>query len=330
MQEIVFLIERYGLLVVFLNMLLDQAGLPLPAYPTLMLAAALGGRGGGQIAEIIAAGAGGALVADLGWYLFGARKGRRVLGLLCKISLSPDFCVRQTESVFAKVGSLSLLFAKFVPGLGVLSTALSGIMRIPLPKFVLLDGVGATLYVGVAVGLGAMFRNAIASVLATLSNLGEFGLIALLGALAAYLSLRWWQRQVFIRRLRMDRISVDELADMIGRGENPLILDVRPAEARLREGIIPGAQFAHPSDAIVSLASSPRDVEIVVYCACPNEASAATAARHLRRAGFRKIRPLLGGIQAWTDAGQPIVMIESAVTSETGREENPVKPAVTA
>lgn len=319
MQEIVFLIERYGLFVVFLNMLLDQAGLPLPAYPTLMLAAALSGSGGYGIAEVVAAGTAGALVADLGWYSFGARQGRRVLGLLCKVSLSPDFCVRQTESLFAKAGSASLLFAKFVPGLGVLSAALSGIVRIALSKFILLDGVGATLFVGVAVALGVLFRNAIASVLSTLSSLGEFGLIALVGALAVYLSLRWWQRQMFIRRLRMDRISVGELADLIDRGEKPLILDVRSSEARLREGIIPGALFAHPSDAVVTLASSPREAEIVVYCACPNEASAATAARHLRRAGFRKIRPLLGGIQAWTDAGQPIVMIESAAAGIDNR-----------
>ena len=74
-----------------------------------------------------------------------------------------------------------------------------------------------------------------------------------------------------------------------------VIFDVRPSEARLRDGIIPGALAAHPDDIDAILASYPPDIEIVIYCACPNEASAATAARHLKRVGFKKIQPLLGG-----------------------------------
>ncbi|MDE2181394.1 MAG: hypothetical protein KGJ78_00070 [Alphaproteobacteria bacterium] len=104
----------------------------------------------------------------------------------------------------------------------------------------------------------------------------------------------------------MDRISVDELVSMIDGGATPVTLDVRSGEARLRDGIIPGVIGAHPEDLEGVLALLAHGAEVVVYCACPNEASAATAARHLRRAGFRKIRPLLGGIDAWTKAGLPI------------------------
>jgi rhodanese-related sulfurtransferase len=104
----------------------------------------------------------------------------------------------------------------------------------------------------------------------------------------------------------MDRITVTELAQMIDSGKNPVIFDVRPAEIRLRDGIIPGAHVAHPSDIETALHEFPRDAEIVVYCSCPNEASAALAAQHLRRAGFKTIRPLLGGIEAWEKAGYPI------------------------
>jgi rhodanese-related sulfurtransferase len=93
---------------------------------------------------------------------------------------------------------------------------------------------------------------------------------------------------------------------MIDGGKRPVILDVRSEQSRLQDGMIPGAVPAHPSEIEDVLKAYPRDVEVIIYCACPNEETAAMAARHLKRAGYRKIRPLLGGIDAWASAGRPI------------------------
>jgi membrane protein DedA with SNARE-associated domain/rhodanese-related sulfurtransferase len=308
MQQIAWLIEQYGLLIVFFNVMASQAGVPLPAWPTLLVAGALSVAGGAPIGDVLVAAVAGSMIADLGWYTAAARFGRRVLALLCRISLSPDSCVRQTESVFGRVGPSALLFAKFVPGLGYVTTALAGTTGTALPLFLLLDAIGAAAYFAVPVVLGRIFHDAIDAVLATLSELGKYGVAIVLGALALYLLVRWIERQLFIRRLRMDRITVDELADLIDSGTSPVIFDVRPSEARTRNGIIPGAVAAHPTEIEPVLAQYPRDVEIVIYCACPNEATAAIAAQHLKRAGYRKIRPLLGGIDAWTQAGRPVDM----------------------
>ena len=65
MQHIISVIEQHGLLVVFLNVLLAQSGLPLPAFPTLMAAAALVTPSRYQVTEIILAGVAGSLIADL-------------------------------------------------------------------------------------------------------------------------------------------------------------------------------------------------------------------------------------------------------------------------
>jgi membrane protein DedA with SNARE-associated domain/rhodanese-related sulfurtransferase len=306
LHDIAVLIERYGLIVVFVNIFLSQAGLPLPVYPTIVVAAALAAGNVARIPEIVLAAVAGSLLADVAWFLASRQYGRRILGILCKLSLSPDSCVRQTETLYAKLGAASLLFARFVPGLGLVSIALSGITQVSVPVFVAFDSAGAALYAGSAVLLGIVFHNAIAAALATLAQLGGLGLALIVLALGIYLAARWWQRQAFIRQLRMDKISAEELATMIDAGTTPVILDVRAPEVRLRDGIIPGAVFAHPEDPELSLASYPRDVEIVVYCSCPNEVSAAVAAQHLRRAGFRKIRPLLGGLDAWSELGRPI------------------------
>jgi membrane protein DedA with SNARE-associated domain/rhodanese-related sulfurtransferase len=316
MQHVVSVIEQYGLLVVFLNVLLAQSGLPLPAFPILMTAGALVTENRYQVPEIILAGVSGSLIADLAWYWSGKRYGRRILRVLCKMSLSPDFCVRQTETVFLKVGPWSLLLAKFFPGLSTISVAMAGATRMSLPLFLLFNGIGAFLFVSVAVVLGRIFQNAITDALLMLADIGKVGILFVLAVLGLYLLARWWRRQAFIRQLGLDRITVDELRGLIDEGQKLLILDVRPKEVRAQEGIIPGAVPAHPEDIDPVVTAYSHDLEIVVYCACPNEVSAAIAAKHLKEAGFKKIRPLLGGIDAWIQAGQ---LVERASSPSTAR-----------
>ena len=248
----------------------------------------------------------GTLIADFVQYWCGRRYGQRFLGLLCKISFSPDFCVRRTEEVFARIGPWSLILAKFIPGLSLISVAMAGVTKMSVLTFLLLDLVGGSLFIGIIVALGVIFQDAISSLLSTLVDYGKFGLFAVFATIGLYVFMKWLQRRLFIRQLRMDRITVAELRKLIDDGKDLLILDVRPKKVRVDDGIIPGAVPAHPTDIDPIVMNSPRDAEVVVYCACPNEKSAATAAKHLKRAGFKKIRPLRGGIEAWIQAGHKV------------------------
>jgi membrane protein DedA with SNARE-associated domain/rhodanese-related sulfurtransferase len=305
MQHIASLLQQFGLLILVLNVLLEQAGLPLPSYPMLIVAGALTFTGGSLAPAVIAAAAA-AMVADLGWYLAGLRWGGKVLGTVCRVSLSPDSCVRQTQSLFSRAGPKALLFVKFLPGIGLVTVAMSGISGVSLQTFLLFDAIGAGLFVSVPIVLGRVFHGAVDVLLATIAQLGQYGAILLVAAFALYVCVRWIKRRLFMRQLRMDRISVAELAELINGGKTPVIFDVRPADARLRDGVIPGSLYV-PFDVTKTLDKYPRDAEIVVYCACPNEASAAVVAQQFKRAGFKTIRPLLGGIDAWAQAGLPIV-----------------------
>jgi membrane protein DedA with SNARE-associated domain/rhodanese-related sulfurtransferase len=311
MDDVVRLIEQFGLFAVFFTVLLDEGGLPIPASPLLAVAGALTARGELNLAAIIAAAVAGSFIADNSWYWLGRTRGRRVLGFLCKLSLSPDTCVRDTETMFVRVGPSALLFAKFIPALGNVTIALAGITRLSFAVFLPLEILGATIYLGTPIVLGRIFHSAVSQLLDTLERLGIIGVGILAAALAVYLLIRWWQRMLFIRQLRMDRITVEELVALLDKEKKPLVLDVRSRAARA-EGIIPGAISAHPTEMHPTLEHHDRDAEIVVYCACPNEATAAVAAKHLKAAGFKRIRPLLGGVEAWAMAGHKLVIVEDS------------------
>ena len=306
MQHLIGFIGQHAAAVVFFNVLLARGGLPLPVVPTLMTAAALARHSPVQVGEIVLAGLAGTLTADLAMYLLGRRYGQRFLGLLCRVSFSPDFCVRRTTNFYLRVGAWSLLAAKFIPGLSLISVAMAGVTGTSAPLFVLLDGVGAGLFVSAVVSLGLLFHDAIASALSTLAELGTLGAALVVSILMLYILIKWVRRQLFVRQLRMNRITVSELQKLVDGDAKLLILDVRPKEVRARDGIIPGAIGAHAEDIDPIVRDYDRDSEIIIYCACPNEASAALAAKHLKDAGFRRIRPLLGGIDAWIDAGYAI------------------------
>ncbi len=306
MQILLNLIEHHGLWLVFANVLALQMGLPVPAYPTLIVVGAVAARSHSPLLQVVAVSTAACLIADSFWYVAGGRYGGRVLRLMCRLSLSPDTCVRQTESIYQRWGAPSLLVAKFVPGFATVATSMAGLMRTRWRSFVLFDTLGAILWSTVAVLLGWLFRDAVNEVIEVFNQAGRWGLMVLATMLVLYIALKALQRYQLIRALRMARVSVEELSDMMGRGERPLVVDVR-SQASQRDGHIPGALWidSHAFDDSLKAHNLLDHVtrDVIVYCACPNEASAALIAKKLMRAGFKRVRPLGGGIEAWVERG---------------------------
>ncbi len=302
MDFLMRLAAEYGVALVFGVVLLEQLGMPLPGYPVLMVTGGLAARGELSMAGLFGAAVVACMIADGAWYQAGQWFGRRVLKLLCRISLSPDSCVRQTESIFTRWGAASLLAAKFVPGFASVATALAGALGIRRSSFLIFDTLGAAIWSGVGLLLGALFADAIGELMQTLTQLGRWGLGLILVALAVFVLSKWWQRYRFNRQLRMDRMSVADLSAMLDSGERPLIVDARSAFGQ-GDGRIPGAVAFTNDPWPDELGQHPKDALVVVYCACPNDATAVTTARKLLERGFRQVRPLAGGIDAWVAAG---------------------------
>jgi membrane protein DedA with SNARE-associated domain/rhodanese-related sulfurtransferase len=311
-HEIIALIAQYGLLLVFLNVLVEQAGVPVPAVPTLVVAGALAATDRLPVSGVVLAAVLACLLGDLAWYAAGRRFGSGVMRTICRISLSPDSCVKQSELRFQRWRGRVLLIAKFVPGLSTVAPPLVGAMGLRLPTFLLLDGLGSLLWAGLAVGLGYAFAAQIDVVLATLASAGTFAFELLLVLLALYIAVKWWQRRRLLLALRMARITVDELNQAIAGGRSPIVVDVRSQPARLLDSrVIPGALLADLDSVGRTLQDIPPDRELVIYCSCPNEVSAAKAAKLLMALGYRRVRPLLGGLDAWDSAGYAIERLPS-------------------
>jgi len=297
----------FGLTLIFLNVLLEQLGVPLPAIPTLVLAGALAANGKLPGYAVFAVAVAASLIGDTSWYLAGRAYGVRVMKLLCRISLTPDTCVSQTQSTFERWGARALIAAKFIPGLSLIAPPLAGATHMRYGRFAFFSAAGAALWVGGALLAGVLLKSQIAQLLPRFAGIG--GTVALIVCLllGAYIGIKWWERRRFYALLDMTRIDVDELYERMQGESAPLIVDVRSATSvGLERRRIPGALSMPVQEVERQVRSLPRDREIILYCNCPNEASAAQAAKLLINQGFRQVRPLRGGLDAWIAAGYAV------------------------
>ncbi len=303
MPTLIHLLEHYGVLIVFAIVLVEQAGLPIPAYPILIVAGALAVDGDMHWYSVLGVALLACMISDFTWYRAGRYFGKRILKLLCRISLSPDYCVSQTEDNFNRWGPKALIVAKFIPGFNTIAAPMSGAMGTRVEKFLCFSFLGALLWSGAGIAIGAYFHASVQSVLDTLSTMGTTALIVLLVLLGLFLLYKYIERKRFRQALQVDRIGIEELLDMINQGREPVLVDARSVTAQGLEPAVPGALFFNGGEPVV-LQTYDKDSDIIVYCSCPNDVTAAHVAKILHQHGFHRAKPLHGGLDAWNAANR--------------------------
>ena len=307
MNEIIAFLVRHGYSLLFAWVLAEEAGLPLPSAPVLLAAGALAGRRRMYLPVVVAVPLLAATMCDTFWYILGRRRGVGVLRFICRISLEPDSCVRRTQLSFERRGAWALVIAKFVPGLSAMTAPLAGISGMRWRRFALLDALGALLWSSAYISAGFVFSTKLERVLALLSFLGSGLLVLLLTALAGYIGWKWQNRRQFLRKLRIARITPEELKRRMDAREDVVIVDLRHSlEFDAEPQTIYGAVHMDPADLEEAVEVIPRDREIVLFCSCPNEATAAQMALLLRSQGITRIRPLAEGLDGWRKRGFPM------------------------
>lgn len=302
------LLNEYGALLLFVNVLLVQLGLPIPAVPALVIAGGLAAAGQFNPVLIIAAAVTASTLADYGWYLAGRRMGYTVLIILCRLSLSPDLCVRQAETSYDRWGPSLLLLAKFIPGLATIAPPLAGVLRMPRHVFLFFAGMGGLLWAGAFVALGYALDAQANIVLASLESFGHYTTLAAAAVLATYVLYRLVQRKRLLNMFEATRMSAEQVLQLLAAPTTPVLIDVRSPVARSLDGRrLPGALAFDVTELDKILRTIRKESHLVVFCACPNEVSAAHMATRLRQLGYLHVSPLKDGIDGWARAGLPVL-----------------------
>jgi membrane protein DedA with SNARE-associated domain/rhodanese-related sulfurtransferase len=307
MDDVTQFLVRHGGLVLFVTVFAEQVGLPIPAVPVLLAAGALAGAGKMNLAFAVVLGVTACLLGDLLWYYLGRHRGAQVLTVLCRISLEPDSCVRRTENFFVRHGTRSLVLAKFIPGLSTVTPALAGLFKVSVGRFLLYNGLGALLWTAAFIAPGYLFSNQLEWVAAQAAGLGSSLVVLIVGVLALYIAYKYIHRQLLLRELRIARITPDELKHLLDAGHEPVIVDLRqPLDRQANPYSVPGALWMAVEDLERRHHEIPRDRDVILYCACPNEVTAARMALLLKRNGIMRVRPLAGGVEAWRARNFPV------------------------
>lgn len=297
-------LSLYGYLLLFAWVLVEQVGIPLPATPVLLAAGALAARGELKFWLALGLAWSACLIADSTWFHVGRRHGHYVLRILCRLSLEPATCVRRTQESFGKQRGTLLLFAKFVPALATLATPVAGQSGMGFGTFLLFDGIGSALWTGTLLLAGVFFGDAIEKDPMLLGWAGRFSGVLLLLGIAAFFGARLIRRRATLKKLAGARMEPEELKALLDAGEPVYIVDLRhPLELVGDPFTLPGALLFAPERLAERHLEIPRDRDVVLFCTCPSEATAAKTAMQLHRLGIERVRPLRGGYDEWKRLG---------------------------
>jgi membrane protein DedA with SNARE-associated domain/rhodanese-related sulfurtransferase len=273
----------------------------------LLAAGALSAEGQISFSLALLAGVAAALTADSAWFLIGRRYGHHVLRILCKLSLEPTTCVRKTQDSFGRRRGVTLMIAKFVPGLATLAPPVAGENGMGYGSFLFFDGIGAALWVGALLVAGRFFGDLLKRDTSLLDWAGRFsGALLLLGIIIFFVG-RLLRRRMILKELAASRLEPEELKRQLDAGEAVFIVDLRhPLEILPDPFTLPGALHFSPEALTSRHLEIPRDRDIVLFCTCPSEATAAKTAMALHKLGIERVRPLRGGYDEWKRLGFPL------------------------
>jgi membrane protein DedA with SNARE-associated domain/rhodanese-related sulfurtransferase len=320
---LVFFVQyAYGIL--FLWVLIEQLGIPIPSIPVLLTAGTLSAthkiHASYALGVVLAA----CMIADSFWYFLGRRYGNSILKLLCRLSLEATTCVAKTEGLFTRRGPITLIFAKFVPGLSTVAAPIAGQSGMPYRRFFLYDLAGSIIWAEAYLLAGRFFGDVAKKSAPFFHLLGHFAFAIFVLMVLGFMGYRVFKQRKFLTQVKAMRLEPEELKEMIDKAAAagniaPFIVDLRhPLDYLPDPRVLPGAVRISPNEISLHNERIPRDRDVILYCTCPSEETSAKVALQLQKVGVYRVRPLRGGFDGWRDAGYPLLdYVESAPTVQT-------------
>ena len=303
---------HYAYAILFFWVLVEQLGVPIPSIPLLLTAGTLSATHRVHASYALAAVLAACIIADSIWYALGRRYGNSVLKLLCRLSLEASTCVTKTELYFSRRGPVTLLFAKFVPGLSTVAAPIAGQTGMPYPRFLLWDLAGSIVWAEAYLLAGRFFGDLAKRSERFFHYLSHFAFAIFVLLVLGFMAYRVWKNRKFLIELRASRIEPDDLLGMLTVAAEqgniaPFIVDLRhPLDYLPDPRVLPGALRISPKEIAAHADDLPRDRDVILYCTCPSEETSAKVAQQLLKLGVHRVRPLRGGFEVWRDAGYPL------------------------
>jgi len=304
---------HYAYPILFLWVLLEQLGVPIPSVPVLLTAGTLTAThklsGPATLLSVLAA----CILADTTWFLLGRRYGGAIIKLLCRFSFEASTCVAKTEGYFHKRGATTLLFSKFIPGLSTVAPPIAGETGMPYARFLLYDLAGSAIWALAYLLAGFFFGDIAKRSQKFFGVLGHFAVAIFVVMVLGLMLQKVWKQRKFLAGVRAQRLEPSELLAMIEMAENqgnipPYIVDLRhPLDYLPDPRVLPGAVRVSPSELTAHKDAIPRDRDVILYCTCPSEETSGKVALQLHKLGISRVRPLRGGFEGWRDAGYPLI-----------------------
>ncbi|MCU1222971.1 MAG: Rhodanese domain protein [Edaphobacter sp.] len=304
---------HYAYSILFLWVLIEQLGIPIPSIPVLLTAGTLSATHRIHHSYSLSAVLLACILSDSLWYWLGRRYGNNVLRLLCRLSFEASTCVSKTEEYFTRRGPVTLLFSKFVPGLSTVAAPIAGQTGMPYSRFLIWDLAGSILWAETFLLAGQFFGDIAQKSAPFFHWLGRFAFVIFVLMVLGFLAHRILKQRRFLLKVRELRLEPGELKSMMDNAElhgniPPFIVDLRhPLDYLPDPRVLPGALRIGPNELKQHSEIIPRDRDVILYCTCPNEETSAKLALQLHKMGVYRVRPLRGGFDGWKEAGYPLV-----------------------
>lgn len=304
---------HYAYLILFLWVLVEQLGMPVPSIPVLLTAGTLSATQKVHHIPALVAVLLACILSDTLWFALGRRYGNNVLRLLCRLSFEASTCVSKTENYFSRRGPSTLLFAKFVPGLSTVAPPIAGQAGMPYLRFLIWDLGGSLLWAETFLLAGRFFGDVAQKSTVFFHLLGHFAFAIFVLMVLGFLAYRILKQRKFlqqVRDLRLEPAQLKQIMDTAAEQGNipPFIVDLRhPLDYLPDPRVLPGALRIGPNELRQHSEIIPRDRDVVLYCTCPSEETSAKLALQLHKMGVYRVRPLRGGFDGWKNAGYPLM-----------------------
>jgi membrane protein DedA with SNARE-associated domain len=195
LETIQALASQYGYLAVFVGILLENLGIPLPGETITIVGGFLAGSGELNYWLVLASAAMGAFIGGIGGYFVGKYGGWKLILAASKIFRIQEVQLEEIKTKFSENALKAVFFGRFIPLIRIVSSPMAGVVEMPIGKFLAVNLLGAVTWASVMTTL-AFFVGKVVSLEQLLEWVSKFAILALFIAIGFIVVPIWLESRI--------------------------------------------------------------------------------------------------------------------------------------